>query len=104
MSSAEEVDSISRIRTAIETDRYQTDDQTDLSGNEAVDLYLKHQLSPPDWRVWKQWRVNQTLRAPLVPVDGSLGNTQAFRQLVGHYKRAVYERIHLWSPETRKLR
>lgn len=33
---------------AIETYRYQTDDQTDLPGNESVYLYLKHHLSPPD--------------------------------------------------------
>ena len=99
MSSAEEVNSMDRILIAIETYRYQTDDRTDLLGNESVHLYLKFHLSSPDWRVWQQLPVNQPARSLLVPEDSTVGNMLAFTQLLGHYKRAVYERIHGWSTE-----
>ena len=103
MSSAEEVDSMDRVLIAIETYRYQTDDQTTLPGNESLHLFLKHHLSSPDWRVWNQWRVNQTARALLVPEEDSQWHAQAFSQLLGHYKRAVHERFHVWLQGTSNL-
>lgn len=103
MSSAEEVDSMSRVLIAIETYRYQTDDQTNLPGNESLHLFLKHHLSSRDWQVWNQLRVNQTARATLVPEEDSLWHAQAFSQLLGQYKRAIHEQIYVWSQETSKL-
>ncbi|MFD2937880.1 hypothetical protein [Spirosoma flavum] len=103
MSSAEELDSMGRILIAIETYRHQTDDQTDLLGNEFIHVYLKHHLSRQDWRVWNQFRVNQTASSDPVPQDGSLWHTQEFKQLLGQYKRAVHERIHVWPQEKSNL-
>lgn len=104
MSSAEEVDSIGRILIAIETYRYLTNDQTDLPGNESIHPYLKHHLSPSDWRVWNHMGVNQIAFSAFVPQDGSIGPTLAFRQRLGQYKRAVHELIQLGTQKKEKLR
>lgn len=84
---------MTRILSAIDTYRLQTEDHSYLINNQAVSVYLKHHLSRQDWFDWKQVAAHRIACSHTLKEPNSLRQTQTFRQVMGQYKRAVFERL-----------